>query len=301
MSQRELLNQIKRRRLRQMNPHQRLKQLLNKKIKVIEHKQTKPKKSMVKTIGKAVVIILIIATIIWGVLFIYKNYYKKNGRKLLLEYTVPANKPVVIKNKNIPKSYYGNEYTISYWFFVKDWEFKNKQPKSVLYRGDKGAIATNPGFWFFPEENRLKIAFQLQSFQPTFTQLKLLEECPNSMNPIDNPNFLSDHKGTCNVKDVPLQRWNHMCVSIWNQSVDVYLNGKLVRSCVMHEYPVPSNGDIYIGHKDGFNGYVSSLEYYPTILKPDDVYKIYSKGPKIEKKDIDVESDAEYSVLASSL
>ena len=83
--------------------------------------------------------------------------------------------------------------------------------------------------------------------------------------------------------------------------VDVYLNGKLVRSCVMHEYPVPSSGDIYIGHKEGFNGYISSLKYYPTILTPDEIYKLYTTGPKIQKKDIQVESDAEYSVIASSL
>jgi len=253
------------------------------------------------TAGKAIIILLIVAAVIWGIVFLYKRYSKKNGTKNLLEYSVPANKPVVIKNKKIPKSEYGNEYTMSFWFYVNDWEFKNKQPKSVLFRGDKGAVATNPGFWFFPEDNRLKIAFQLQSFQPTMAQLNLLEECPNSMNPIDNPNFLKDHKGTCNVKDVPLQRWNNICVSIWNQSVDVYLNGKLVRSCVMHEYPVPSSGDIYIGHKDGFNGYISTVNYYPTILTPEEIYSIYAKGPKLKKKDVKVESDAEYSVDASSL
>ena len=274
-----------------------------KKTKTIPAKiVTKNENNIASTIGKAIVIILILAALIWGGYFLYKKFTKKsNGTKDLLNYSVPANKPFVIKNKKIPKSKYGNEYTISYWFYVNDWEFKNKQPKSVLFRGDKGAIATNPGFWFFPEDNRLKIAFQLQSFQPTFAQLDLLEDCPNSMNPIDNPNFLSDHKGTCNVKDVPLQRWNHICVSIWNQSVDVYLNGKLVRSCVMHEYPVPSSGDIHIGHKDGFNGYISSVKYYPTILTPEEVYNIYTIGPKIEKKDIEVESDSEYSVVASSL
>ena len=253
------------------------------------------------TAGKAIIILLIVAAVIWGIVFLYKKYSKKNGTKNLLEYSVPANKPVVIKNKKIPKSEYGNEYTMSFWFYVNDWEFKNKQPKSVLFRGDKGAVATNPGFWFFPEDNRLKIAFQLQSFQPTMAQLDLLEECPNSMNPIDNPNFLKDHKGTCNVKDVPLQRWNNICVSIWNQSVDVYLNGKLVRSCVMHEYPIPSSGDIYIGHKDGFNGYISTVNYYPTILTPEEIYGIYTKGPKLKKKDVKVESDAEYAVDASSL
>ena len=240
---------------------------------------------------------------------LYKKAFNESNRQKIVglgpidrKTSIPEGSHLVIdKNAKLPKSTYGNEYTMSYWFYVNDWEFKNKLPKSLLYRGDKGAIATNPGFWFFPEDNRLKIAFQLQSFQPTVKQLDMLQECPNSMNPINNPNFLNDHKGTCDVKDVPLQRRNHMCVSIWNQSVDVYLNGKLVRSCVMHEYPVPSSGDIFIGHKDGFNGYISSLQYHPTILTPEEIYNIYTKGPVLEKKDIVVESDAEYSVDAASL
>jgi hypothetical protein len=119
------------------------------------------------------------------------------------------------------------------------------------------------------------------------------------MNPLDNPNFLKDHKGTCNIENIPLQRWNNICVSIWNQSVDVYLNGKLIRSCVMHEYPVPSRGDIHIGHKDGFNGSVSSVQYHPTILTPEEIYKIYSTGPQLKKKKVDVEGDkADYAVVA---
>tara|TARA_Y100000590_G_scaffold397389_1_gene478893 strand:- start:2960 stop:3871 length:912 start_codon:yes stop_codon:yes gene_type:complete len=257
----------------------------------------KNKRSLLSTVSKVVIILLIVAVIIWGILYLYKRFKKKNNAKNLLNYSVPANKPFVIENNKIPKSEYGNEYTLSYWMYLNDWEFKNKLPKSILFRGDKNAIATNPGFWFYPENNRIKIAFQLQSFQPTFTQLSLQEECPNSMNPINNPNFLKDHKGSCDMFDVPLQRWNHICVSIWNQSVDVYLNGKLVRSCVMHEYPVPSSGDIHIGHEGGFNGSISTLDYYPHILKPEEIYNIYTKGPTLLKKDVDVRSDGDYAVV----
>ena len=257
------------------------------------------KDSVASKIGKFIVIILIIAALVWLGMFLYKRLRKTPAKKQLLNYTVLANQPLLIKNNDIPKSRYGNEYTLSYWIYVNDWEFKNKLPKSVLYRGDKGAVATNPGFWFFPEDNNLKIVFQLQSFKPTSAQLQLLDACPNSMNPLDNPNFSKDHKGTCNIKNIPLQRWNNICVSVWNQSVDVYLNGKLVRSCVMHEYPVPSNGDIHIGHKEGFNGLVSSVQYHPSILTPEEIYKIYTTGPELKKKDVEIEGEVkDYAIVA---
>tara|TARA_Y100001970_G_C14253701_1_gene873598 strand:- start:4003 stop:4908 length:906 start_codon:yes stop_codon:yes gene_type:complete len=292
MTTRNLLDDIRKRRLgttqfRKSTPRTPRKLRNIAPIKIIKTGNT----NIASTIGKVVVVILILVALGWGTFFLYKRFSKKNGTKNLLNYSVPANMPFVINNKNIPKSEYGNEYTLSYWFYVNDWSFKNKQPKSLLYRGDTNAIATNPGFWFFPEDNKLKIAFQLQSFQPTLSQVNLAEDCPNSMNPIHNPNFLSDHKGTCNISNVPLQRWNHICVSIWNQSVDVYLNGKLVRSCVMHEYPVPSSGNIYIGSNEGFNGRISSVQYFPTIITPEAIYNIYKKGPVTTQKDTEVESN----------
>ena len=122
-------------------------------------------------------------------------------------------------------------------------------------------------------------------------QLNLTVKCPNSMNPINNPNFMNDHEGTCDILDVPLQRWNHICVSVWNQSVDMYLNGKLIRTCVMSEYPVPSAGKIYIGQHGGFNGFISSLDYLPRILTPTEIYTIYNKGPSLVKFQQDLDDD----------
>ena len=243
-------------------------------------------------VSKAVIWLLILALVLWAGRYLYKKLKPKPKAKELLDHAVKADQPLIIKHNNIPRSEYGNEYTLSYWIYINDWEFKNKLPKSVMYRGDKGAVATTPGFWFYPENNRLKVAFQLQSFQPTLTEIQLLQSCPNSMNPIDNPNFLKDHKGTCDIDNIPLQRWNNICVSIWNQSVDVYLNGKLVRSCVMHEYPVPGAGDIHIGHNGGFNGLVSAVQYHPTILTPEEIYKIYTDGPELKKKDVEVQDGA---------
>ena len=225
-------------------------------------------KKMGKQAGKVIIVLLIVAAIIAVGIFVYKKLAVQHNDKTLMKYMVKATQPMTISNKKIPVSEYGNEYTLSFWMFVNDWALGNREAKSVLYRGDENAIATNPGVWFYPHDNTLKVAFQLQSFKPTMQQINLMESCPNSMNPKTNPNFMNDHTGTCDIKDVPLQRWNHICISIWNQSVDMYLNGRLVKTCAMPEYPVPSGGNLYVGHQNGFNGFISSINYYPRILIP---------------------------------
>ena len=110
-------------------------------------------KSILSILSKVLVALLVLGALIWGIVFLYKRYKNRNKTRNLLNYSVHANKPFVIENDKIPRSDYGNEYTLSYWMYVNDWEFKNKLPKSILFRGDKSAIATNPGFWFFPENN----------------------------------------------------------------------------------------------------------------------------------------------------
>lgn len=47
----------------------------------------------------------------------------------------------------------------------------------------------------------------------------------------------------CMINNFPLQRWVNLIVSLNNRTMDVYLNGKLVRTCIL---PAPANIDQYI-------------------------------------------------------
>jgi hypothetical protein len=42
---------------------------------------------------------------------------------------------------------------------------------------------------------------------------------------------------SCSIEDVPLQRWTNLIISLDNRALDLYLDGKLVRTCVLPGVP----------------------------------------------------------------
>ncbi len=99
-----------------------------------------------------------------------------------------------------------------------------------------------------------------------------------------NPN-LGDlrHENTneiCDLVEIPIQRWVHLSVVLWNRTTDIYLNGKLVRSCILKGIPkVPWDSDLHVSHNDGFDGALAQLRYFNRALNASEIYKLYSKGP----------------------
>jgi hypothetical protein len=95
-----------------------------------------------------------------------------------------------------------------------------------------------------------------------------------------------------------MQRWIHIVVCVNGKSCDVYLDGKLARSCPLKEYPVipqataTGSNTAYSAYlldngKDGsnrqiggFGGYISTTRVYGRALSPDVVYQDYMAGPE---------------------
>ena len=89
-----------------------------------------------------------------------------------------------------------------------------------------------------------------------------------------------------------------MTISVYGNTVDMYLDGKLVRTCIMNNVPAALNvGDsLYIG--GGYNvsggklsspknptgndgnlqGYISSVVYKADYFTPEEAWTIYSNG-----------------------
>ena len=62
-------------------------------------KVTVSKDSVASKIGKVIVIILIIAALVWLGMFLYKRLRKTPAKKQLLNYTVSAKQPLLIKDR----------------------------------------------------------------------------------------------------------------------------------------------------------------------------------------------------------
>ena len=86
----------------------------------------------------------------------------------------------------------------------------------------------------------------------------------------------------CDLPEVDLQRWVNLTVSVNGKTVDVYLDGKLARSCVLPDfYKVDAGGySASLLEYGGFGGQISTTSVYDAALNPEQVYKKYMAGPE---------------------
>jgi hypothetical protein len=81
------------------------------------------------------------------------------------------------------------------------------------------------------------------------------------------------------VSNVPIQKWVNLVVSVYGRSMDVYIDGKLVRTCLLPGVAsVNNNSNIYVTPNGGFDGWTSKIQYYPNSINPQEAWNIYSQG-----------------------
>jgi len=86
----------------------------------------------------------------------------------------------------------------------------------------------------------------------------------------------------CDVPEIDLQRWTMLTVVISGRNIDVYVDGKLTRSCSTPSYfkVDPTIGmKVNIADRGGFDGYIGNTMVGSYIMSPDEIYKAYLSGP----------------------
>lgn len=96
---------------------------------------------------------------------------------------------------------------------------------------------------------------------------------------IDNIRY---HK--CTVTNVPIQKWCFFVVSFYGRTCDLYLDGKLIKTCVMDGIAkVDKDSDMFVTPgiqtgKGSFQGYTSNYTFIPRSINPQEAYDLYKKG-----------------------
>tara|TARA_B100000674_G_scaffold488868_1_gene501811 strand:+ start:350 stop:1276 length:927 start_codon:yes stop_codon:yes gene_type:complete len=226
---------------------------------------------------------LIVGVIVLGFVgvYIYKLYKKSKNEPLLIKNPKNATKKLTIPANQAPLPTDGAEFTYSFWIFVRDWNYSYGKAKCVLYRGDPDCSEASPSIWLYPRENKLMV--RLQTFSYGSNPSVYAAPPGNTMNPIKwqqngNSEMFNDDF-VCDVSNIPLQRWVHVGLVLWNTTVDTYVNGKLARSCILPGVPKLNGGNIEVNRWGGFQGYMSRFKYFKRAVGSDEMYKTYLDGP----------------------
>jgi hypothetical protein len=89
---------------------------------------------------------------------------------------------------------------------------------------------------------------------------------------------------SCDLVEVELQRWINITVVLSGRSVDVYMDGKLARSCVLPSFfkVDPSGYQLTLLDKTGFGGFISNVNAYGYAMNPEQVYRNFMVGPNYQ-------------------
>ena len=83
----------------------------------------------------------------------------------------------------------------------------------------------------------------------------------------------------CLIENIPIQKWVNIIISLFGLTLDVYLDGKLVRTCVMPGVPIINNStDINVTNNGGFSGWTTNFKYWSDASNPQEAYNIYKSG-----------------------
>ncbi len=158
----------------------------------------------------------------------------------------------VVNASALPTNVSAN-YAYSIWFYIDDWSYRFKQDKTLFERkGESGGPA--PRVYLSGIENNISVDLGVWETNMPATS-------------------------TCTVENVPLQSWTNLIISVNGRALDVYINGKLVRTCLLDGVPraSPAAG-VEITPGGGFSGYTSGFQFFSTPLSPQQAYNIYASG-----------------------
>ena len=160
-----------------------------------------------------------------------------------------AKTAVVIPATSLPDSGTVN-YSYSIWVYIDDWSYLYGKEKIIFLRGTLGS-AFSPSLSLMPTDNSAVVLMTT-----------------------------GEEPFECVIPNIPIQRWTNIIVTLNNKSLDCYINGKLVKTCVLPEIPVINpDAPIYLTPEGGFSGYTSSFQYWNTPMAPQQAWNVYKKGP----------------------
>ena len=172
---------------------------------------------------------------------------------------------------NVPSS----NFAYSIWFYINDWNYRYGEPKVVFGRMGAKSTATSgsvpgisgldpcPAVTLGAVENNIAVSLG----------------CYPGINQSPTTPGGTTILHTCNVTNVPIQKWVNLIVSVYGRSMDLYIDGKLVKTCLLPGVAaVNNNANVYVTPNGGFAGWTSKFQYFPNSMNPQDAWNIYTQG-----------------------
>jgi Concanavalin A-like lectin/glucanases superfamily len=248
-------------------------------------------------VSRLVSVLLFFAGLI-GIYYLYDYLFgpKAYNAYVLSEKVTQADidvaKPITISSDKMPSLYEGGEFSVSAWIYINNWSYRQGYNKCILRIGGSSFDTIRINLGGFKPKLQVRLHTKDKSAplssinnSPDSIQSDSLEiQTLNAMYNVQQMEaglLDSSTPSGCDLPEVDLQRWVNIVVAVNGKTVDVYLDGKLARSCVLPNYfKVDSSYSCYLLAHGGFGGQIGNIMMYDSALNPETIYKNYIAGPE---------------------
>ena len=233
--------------------------------------------------------VVICLILYFGVLVVKQIYSKTKSKKddspVILHGLVDGKMPRIIdQNPNNSGSITlkrsvnesGIAFSYSFWIYIdgKTWSSYTNKWKHIFHKGTKMTNEKNnephiicpiqcPGLWIHPGKNAMRLYI----------------------------NTFNTNREYVEIDNMPIKKWIHIAYCQSNFLSTVYVNGRLKASHVLQTLPRQNYYNLHLFQEGGFDGYMSSMQYFNYILHPSSISSIALKGPNVRKSTKDTKTD----------
>ena len=210
-------------------------------------------------------ILLIVITII--LLYVIVMYIMKDSNTLAGLNSGKTMQKIESSTLDISSSSTSN-FTYSIWFYIDDWNYRYGEEKILFGRmiNDNSKNNPCPLVSFGSVQNDVSISLTVYPGQ---------DQAPQDQAPAPGSNNIH----TCNIANVPIQKWVNLFISVYGRTLDVYIDGKLVRTSIMPGVArIDGTAPIYITPMTAFSGWTSKFQYWSSASDPQMAWNVYRKG-----------------------
>jgi hypothetical protein len=186
------------------------------------------------------VVIILGIIVVFLLYYLYTTYLNK-GSNLTTKVDLKTSNPA-IPFSTLPNNT-STRYAYGVWVYVNTWN--SNFVKTILSRGS--------------------------DFKLTIDQTNPTLRCNVAAVQGTNPDIVV-------TQNFPIQKWTYVIISVDNQIVDCYLDGKLVLSSKLPNIPIVSSADIAMGDSNNPDIFLALLNRWATPMDPQTAWNNYLQG-----------------------
>jgi hypothetical protein len=231
--------------------------------------------SQSKTIAQILLPILMLVALY----YLYKFLFSSNdmeGKTLIngIRRADPEQSYITLSN-DMPYIYEGGEYTINGWIYINDYSVRRSYNKPIFTIGGPNYLTLAVFLGPFKNSLHVRVTTDVQT-----SSLKK-ENWSNMFETVQSGSDILSSSQPCDIDSVEMQKWVQVTVVLNNKICDVYIDGKLARSCVLPSFfkVERTNFTFRTSEYGGFGGYVSNVGAYNYALNPEQIWRLYMDGP----------------------